>query len=61
MTDFEIIIIALIYLFCYGYTLSIFIKEENFWFRIFLVIVSFVLAIYAPILIGGAICEKLRQ
>lgn len=29
MTTFEIIIICAIYLFCYGFTLFMFIKEEN--------------------------------
>lgn len=61
MTPFEIIIIVLIYLFCYGYTMSMFIKEENVWLRTFLVIVSPVLALYAPLYIGGAIYEKLNN
>ena len=61
MTPFEIIIITLIYLFCLGYTISIFIKEENIWLRIFLVLVSLVLALYTPLFIGGAIYEKLNN
>ena len=61
MTPFEIIIISLIYLFCYGYTIAIFIKEENVWLRLFLVIVSSVLALYAPFIIGGAVFEKLNN
>ena len=61
MTPFEIIIISFIYLFCYGYTMSMFIKEENIWLRIFLVIISFGLALYAPLFIGGAIYEKLNN
>ena len=61
MTTFEIIIIGLIYLFCYDYTIAMFIKEENLWLRIFLVIVSSVLALYAPFIIGGAVFEKLKQ
>ena len=61
MTHFEIIIITLIYLFCYGYTIAIFIKEENVWLRTFLVIVSLVLALYAPLFIGSAIYEKLNN
>jgi len=61
MTPFEIIIITLIYFFCYGYTEAMFIKEENTWLRIFLVIASFVLALYAPLFIGGAIYEKLNN
>ena len=61
MTTFEIIILAIIYLFCYGYILSMFIKEENTWLRILLTIVSFALALYAPLLIGGAVFEKLND
>ena len=61
MTPFEIIIISLIYLFCYGYTMSMFIKEENVWLRIFLAIVSFVLVLYTPLFMGGAIYEKLNS
>ena len=61
MTPFEIIIICLIYLFCYGYTTAMFIKEENIWLRIFLVIASFALALYAPLFIGSAIYEKLNE
>ncbi len=61
MTPFEIIIICLIYLFCYGYSLAMFIKEENIWLRIFFVIISFALALYAPLFIGSAIYEKLNN
>ena len=61
MTRFEIIIITLIYLFCYGYTVAMFTKEENVWLRTFLVIVSLVLALYAPLFIGSAIYEKLNN
>ena len=61
MSTFEIIILSLIYLFCQGYILAMFIKEENVWLRIFLVITSFVLALYAPLLIGGAVFEKLSD
>ena len=61
MTHFEIIILSLVYLFCYGYTLAAFIKEENAWLRVFLAVASFVLVIYAPLLMGGAIYEKLNS
>ena len=61
MTSFEIIIIGLIYMFCYGYTLTAFIKEENLWFRILFAIVSFAIAIYAALFIGGAVFEKLTN
>ena len=61
MTPFEIIIIGFIYLFCLGFTMEMFLKEENIWFRIILVLLAFVLAIYAPLFIGGAIYEKLNN
>ena len=61
MTTFEIIIISLIYLFCYGYTIAMFIKEENVWLRLFLVIASFVFALYIPLHIGGAVFAKLNN
>lgn len=61
MTSFEIIIIGLIYMFCYGYTLAAFIKEENLWLRTLWAIASFALAIYAPLFIGGAVFEKLNN
>ena len=48
-------------MFCYGYTLTAFIKEENLWFRILFAIVSFAIAIYAPLFIGGAVFEKLNN
>lgn len=61
MTHFEIIILTLIYLFCYGYTLGMFIKEEDIWFRVFGAIASLAFALYAPICIGGVIYEKLNN
>ena len=61
MTHFEIIIITLIYLFCYGYTIAMFIKEESTWLRIVLCLFSLVLALYAPVYIGGAVFEKLNN
>lgn len=61
MTTFEIIILVLIYLFCYGYTLAGFIKEENAGLRIFSAVASIILAVNAPILIGGALYEKLNN
>lgn len=61
MTHFEIIILSFVYLFCYGYTLGMFIKEENIWFRFFGAIASLAFALYAPLWIGGAIYEKLNS
>lgn len=61
MTTFEIVILTMIYLFCYGYTIAMFIKEESIWFRTLLVFVSLALALYAPLFIGGAVFEKLND
>lgn len=63
MTPFEIIIICLIYLFFYGYTIAMIIegKEEDIWFRAFLAIVSLVLVLYAPLIIGMKVFEKLNN
>lgn len=61
MTLFELIIIGLIYLFCYGYTLAIFTKEENVCLKIILIFISFVIALYAPLFIGSAIFERLNN
>lgn len=61
MTHFEIIILILIYLFCYGYTFAMFIKEKNKWLRVFLAIASLILAVNAPLLIGGMLYEKLNN
>jgi hypothetical protein len=61
MTYFEIIVVTLIYLFCYGYTIAMFIKEESIWLRIFFVIISFALALYTPLFIGSAVFEKLNN
>ncbi len=61
MTPFEIIILIIIYCVCYGYTLEMFIKEENVWLRIFFAIGSLVIAIYAPLIFGGMLYEKLSR
>ena len=61
MTPFETIILIVIYMFCYGFTLSMFIKEEHLWLRIFLAIMSLFLAIYAPLTIGAMLFEKLNN
>lgn len=61
MTHFETIILIWIYIFCYGYTLAAFIKEENTRLRIFLAFASLFFALYAPFFMGGAIYEKLNN
>ena len=61
MTTFEIIILAIIYMICYGFTLALFIKEENVWLRTIMAIVSLGLAIYAPLMIGGMLYNKLNN
>lgn len=61
MTQFEIIILGIIYLICYGFTVACFIKEDKIWFRLLLAIVSLALAFYAPLMIGAMIYEKLKD
>lgn len=61
MTTFEIIILAIIYMICYGYVLAIFLKIENILLIILWVIMSFALAIYAPVLIGRMLYDKLNK
>lgn len=61
MTPFEIIILSVIYIFCLGFVLAVHIKEENMWLRVFLTIGSFVLAIYAPLMISGMLYDKLKE
>jgi hypothetical protein len=61
MTPFETIILIIIYMICYGFTSAIFIKEENMWLRIFLAIISLGLAVYAPLIVGGMLYEKLKE
>lgn len=60
MTTFEIIMLTIIYLICYGYTLAIFDEEKNVWFRIFFAFASLVLAIYTPFIIGNMLYKKLK-
>lgn len=60
MTPFEIIILSIIYMICYGFVLAIFIKEDNLWVRLLFVIISLALALYAPLMIGGMLYEKLK-
>ena len=62
MTPFEIIILAVIYFVCYGYMTAIFLKkEDNVGLMILLSIVSLILAIYAPIIFGGMLYEKMKN
>lgn len=50
MTVFEIIILTIIYLVCYGCVISMFIKNENIFIRIFLAIIILALSIFAPLM-----------
>lgn len=61
MSQFEIIILGIIYLICYGFTIAWFVKEDKLWFRLLAAIVSLVLAFYVPLMIGGMIYEKLND
>lgn len=61
MTPFEIIILAEIYIVCYGYMLAMFSKEENVGLRLLFAMVCLILAIYAPIIFGSMLYEKLKK
>jgi hypothetical protein len=47
-------------MFCYGFTVAPFLKEDNVWIRLYFVIMSLVMAIPAPLIIGGMLYEKLK-
>jgi len=61
MTQFEIIILIIIYIFCYGFTVAPFVKEDNVWLRLYFVIMSLAMAICAPLILGGMLYEKLKE
>ena len=61
MTQFEIIILSIIYLICYGFTIAMSTKENNVWLRLLFNIVSLAFAFFAPIMIGGMLYEKLKD
>ena len=61
MTQFEIFILIIIYMFCYGFTVAPCLKEDNVWLRLYFVITSSVMAICAPLMIGGMLYEKLKE
>lgn len=61
MTPFEMIILCVIYLVCYGFMLSMNIKDKHIWFRILWAIMCFLFAIYAPIVMGGMLYDKLKE
>lgn len=64
MTPFEIIILSIIYMICYSFVLTMLIEEDNVednvWVKLLWVIVSLALAIYAPLIIGGMLYNKLK-
>ena len=61
MAQFEIIVLSIIYLICYGFTIAMFVKEKNVWLRLLFIIVSLAFAFSAPITIGGMLYEKLKN
>ena len=61
MTQFEIIVLSIIYLICYGFTIAMFVEEKNVWLRLLFIIVSLAFAFSAPITIGGMLYEKLKN
>jgi hypothetical protein len=59
MTAFEIIILVLIYFFCYGYALEILeMDNESIKDKIWRLTASFILAFFVPIIIGVRIANK---
>lgn len=61
MTTFEIIILIIIHMICYGFMVGTFLKEENVWLRILGAIVSLVLAVFAPLIFGGMLYDKFNK
>lgn len=62
MTPFEIIILVLIYSFCYGYANTLMcVKNESRGDVIFRIFGSFIFAFYVPIIIGCQIADKLNE
>jgi len=61
MTPFEIIILTIIYAFCYGYAYESLRDENSTAFNIFMVFVAFVEALYVPMILGLTIAKKLNN
>lgn len=61
MTPFEIIILAIIYLICYGFILTFVLKKADNDLNYFWAIICLALALYAPLVIGGMLYEKLKD
>lgn len=62
MTTFEIIILVLIYCFCYGYAAKILeTEDESFADMVWRIFASFFIAFYVPIIIGAHFVNKLNN
>ena len=62
MTTFEIIILVLIYCFCYGYAAKILeVNDESLADIICRTLASFLIAFYVPIIIGTDFANKLNN
>lgn len=62
MTPFEIIILTLIYCFCFGYANSILtIDTGSRWEIVIHIVGSVILAFFIPIIIGVQIANKLND
>lgn len=63
MTLFEIIILIIIYMFCYGYMFATFVADDrtSIGFKLFMVIACLVLAFTVPVSFGGMMFEKLNK
>lgn len=62
MTCFEVIVLVLIYCFCYGYANYLLrIEDENFVYTLLRIIWSFIIAFYVPAIIGYQLGNKLNE
>ena len=60
MTQFEIIILIIIYTVCYGYIFAMFSKEKNVCLKLLFAIISLAFAFYAPLIFGHMLFKKLK-
>lgn len=62
MTCFEIIVLVLIYCFCYGYSNYLLrVENETFVYTLLRIIWSFIIAFYIPVIIGYHLGNKLNE
>ena len=62
MTYFEVIILVLIYFFCYGYAnILMYAKENNILDKLICIFISFIIAFYIPAIICFKLGNKLNK